>query len=98
MEKVNIVKKPIVSEKSFVAKENGKYVFMVDNLSNKHQLKQAIEDIFKVDVEKVWTMNLVGRAKRVGKKRQLKQGTPWKKVIVRLKEGQKIEIFEEKGK
>jgi len=98
MKTVDIIKKPIISEKSFVAKEKGKYVFMVDSSNNKQQLKQAIQDIFKVDVEKIWTMNLLGKAKRTGKRRQLKQAMPWKKAIVKLRDDQKIEVFEEKGK
>ena len=72
--------------------EQNKYTFKVDKKANKIDIKQAVEAIFKVKVTDVKTMNVKGKLKRLGRY----QGrTPdWKKAIVTLQEGDKIEIFE----
>ncbi len=67
-----------------------KYIFLVDTKVNRLQIKEAIEQIYKVKVVKVNTLNVCGKTKRV----RYKEGrTPdWKKAIVTLKEGHKIEV------
>ncbi len=87
-----IIKKPVVSEKSTILIEkDNKYVFEVDTRSNKIQIKQAVEEIFKVSVTKVRTMRVRGKAKRVRFKVGL---TPErKKAIVTLKKGDRIDLF-----
>lgn len=88
----DIIIRPIVTEKSSSLMESNKYTFEVHRSANKIQVRQAVEQIFKVKVLKVNTMNVPGKKKRmgafVGKTRS------WKKAIVSLPEGQRIEFFE----
>jgi large subunit ribosomal protein L23 len=87
-----ILRKPMVTEKSTSLLQDNKYTFEVDPKANKTEIKQAVESLFKVKVEKVNTMHLKGKLKRV---RQIQGRTPdRKKAIVTLKQGDKIEIFE----
>lgn len=88
----DVLRKPLITEKSTALIEENKYTFQVDPRANKTEIKQAVESIFKVKVEKVNTMNVRGRMKRV---RNIRGRTPdTKKAIVTLKKGDKIEIFE----
>ena len=89
----DIILKPIITEKSMSAQADKKYTFKVAKDANKIQIKQAVEELFGVDVEKVTTMNVRGRMKRVGLSRGM---TPsWKKAIVKLTEDSKtIEFFD----
>lgn len=88
----DIIVKPVISEKSTGLLEDNKYTFWVSTDANKVEVKQAVENLFKVKVEKVNTMNVKGKRKRV---RQFVGKTPdRKKAIVTLREGDKIEIFE----
>lgn len=84
---------PIVSEKSWGGQEDGKYSFRVHPAANKVQIRKAIENIFKVKVEHVWTMRQVGKPKRV-RFYQSGKRTDWKKAVVQLAEGQRIEIYQ----
>jgi large subunit ribosomal protein L23 len=70
----------------------GKYAFEVDKGANKVQVKQAVEKAFKVNVTGVNIVTVRGREKRVGR-RQVVSGS-WKKAVVTLKAGDKIQIFE----
>ncbi|MGS0972616.1 MAG: 50S ribosomal protein L23 [Candidatus Izemoplasmataceae bacterium] len=87
-----IIKRPIITEKSMllVEKEN-KYTFSVDKRANKVQIANAIEELFKVKVVKVNTMNVTPKKKRVGQHQGFKPQMT--KAIVTLAEGSKIEIF-----
>ncbi len=88
----DIIKKPVVSEKSMGLMAEDKYTFIVDKKANKIQIKNAVEDIFNVTVLDVRTMNVKGKVKRMGR---FEGKTPdRKKAIVTLKHGDKIEIFE----
>ncbi len=88
----DILKRPVVTEKSTSLLQDNKYTFVVDPRANKTEIKQAVEKTFKVKVEKVNTMNVKGKIKRV---RRIPGRTPdTKKAIVTLKKGDKIEIFE----
>ena len=93
----DIILKPIISEASMMgaANEEGarKYTFKVAKGANKPEIARAIEELFKVDVEKVNTMNMRGKPRRYGRFTGL---TPsWKKAIVTLKEDSKsIEFFD----
>ena len=89
----DIILKPIITEKSMSAQADKKYTFKVAKDANKIQIKQAVEELFGVDVEKVTTMHVRGRMKRVGLSRGM---TPsWKKAIVKLTEDSKtIEFFD----
>ena len=86
--------RPIVTEKTSIAiQERGEYVFEVASDATKPAIRQAIEKLFGVRVEEVWTMNVRGKPRRVG--RTIGTRPNWKKAIVRLREGDRIEgIFE----
>lgn len=89
----DIIIRPIITERSMDQVADRKYTFEVAKGANKIEIKKAVEEIFKVEVEKVTTINYIGKPKRqgvfVGKR------ADWKKAVVKLKEGSKgIEIFE----
>ena len=87
----DIIKSPIITEKSSdLKKDNLKYVFKVALNTNKIEIKQAIEARFKVKVSKVNTLNVKPKKKRVGRYQGLT--SRYKKAMVTLKEGEKIDI------
>lgn len=89
----NIIKRPIITEKSMDQIANKKYTFEVDINANKTQIKKAIEEIFNVKVQKVNTMRVKGKVKRLG--RYEGKRADWKKAIVTLTPDSKaIEFFE----
>jgi len=91
----DVIVRPIITEKSTaLASDEFQYVFEVDVRANKHQVKEAVELIWpKVDVEKVRIINVPAkRARRWRKTKKKKKG--WKKAIVTLTPGQRLEIFE----
>ncbi|MGI6225164.1 MAG: 50S ribosomal protein L23 [Peptococcales bacterium] len=88
----DVIIKPIVSEKSLASMEQNKYTFKVDLKANKIDIKHAIESIFKVKVVDVKTMIVKGKMKRMG--RYQGKRPDWKKAIITLKDGDKIEIVE----
>ncbi len=88
-----ILKRPLVTEKSTTEKEaHNKLYFEVDRRANKIEIRQAVERIFKVNVLEVATMNMKGKRKRVG--RFFTKKPDWKKAIVTIKPGQRVEFFE----
>ena len=88
----NVIKQPLVTEKSTQGKEGSPlYIFRVDSKATKIDVRRAIEGLFKVKVDTVRTMMNHGKRRRVG--RGVAVRPDWKKAIVSLKEG-KIEIFE----
>ncbi len=88
----DILKKPLITEKSMDLVKENKYTFIVDTKSNKVEIKKAVEELFKVKVEKVNTMRYKGRMTRVRGRQGFTQG--YKKAVVTLRQGDKIEIFE----
>ncbi|MBN1548669.1 MAG: 50S ribosomal protein L23 [Syntrophaceae bacterium] len=93
MELYQIIKRPLITEKSTLAREeSGKYQFEVDRRANKIEIGQAVEKLFKVEVLDVRVMNVSGKKKRVG--RSIGRTQDWKKAIVKLVPGNKIEIFD----
>jgi large subunit ribosomal protein L23 len=84
--------RPLITEKNTNLMALNKYCFQVDQAANKQQIKQAIETIFSVSVVKVHTMNMRGKLRRRGQK--LGYTADWKKAIVTLAEGNRIELFE----
>lgn len=89
----DIIIKPVISEKSMEQTADRKYTFVVAKDANKIEIKQAIEEIFNVTVEKVNTMNMRGKKKRMG--RFEGRRADWKKAIVKLTPDSKsIEFFE----
>jgi large subunit ribosomal protein L23 len=87
-----VLRRPLVTEKSTALKEQGKYVFEVAPEANKHQVKQAVEKAFNVSVAHVNMVKQPGKMKRFGRRRV--ETSPFKKAIVTLAPGGKIEFFE----
>ena len=93
MDMYKIVKKPLVTEKGTVMLSDGNRVtFKVHLNANKIEIREAIQKIFSVTVLQVNTQVVRGKRKRFGK--SMGQSKTWKKAMVQLKEGDKIEIFE----
>jgi large subunit ribosomal protein L23 len=89
----DIIYRPVVTEKSTIAREFGNVVTLaVDPRANKHQIKSAVESLFSVNVTSVRTSRMPRKSRRVGK--YLGRKSEWKKAIVTLAEGQSIEFFE----
>lgn len=89
----DIIKRPIITERSADLMEQNKYSFEVDLRANKTEIKKAIEEIFGVKVEKVNTLRVPGKQKRVG--RYVGMTSEWKKAIVTLTADSKtISFFE----
>ena len=93
MDMYKIVKKPLVTEKGTVMLSDGNRVtFKVHLNANKIEIREAVQKIFSVTVLQVNTQVVRGKRKRFGK--SMGQSKTWKKAMVKLKEGDKIEIFE----
>ena len=86
----DVIKAPIITEKSSDLAKNNVIVFSVDVKANKTQIKQAVEKVFNVKVEKVNTVNVKPKKKRVG--RYVGKTSKVKKAIVKLCEGSSIEL------
>jgi large subunit ribosomal protein L23 len=88
-----VVIKPLVTERSMTQRdEQNKYVFQVHQDATKPEIRKAIEELFDVKVVSVTTANVVGKMKRLG--RYEGRRSNWKKAVVRVAEGQKIEIYD----
>lgn len=87
---LEIIKAPVITEKSGVIAQNGKYVFKVDSGANKIEIKQAIEKIFNVHVKEIRTINVKPKKRRVGRYTGLTNRC--KKAIVKLAEGEEINL------
>lgn len=92
MDARQIIIRPVVSEKSYALMSDGKYTFRVDDRAHKTQIAQAVEEIFDVHVRAVRTASVKSKPKRRG----LHSGKSrsWKKAIVQLAPGERIELFE----
>ena len=88
----DIIIKPVISEKSTGMMEDNKYVFKVAYDSNKLMVKLAVKEVFGVTPEKVNIINVRGKNRRL--RYRMGKRSAWKKAIVTLKAGDKIEIFE----
>ncbi len=86
----NVINSLLRTERGTIQAKEGKYFFSVRKAANKIQIKQAVEDIYKVKVSAVNTSVMSGKRKRV--RQQLGMTPDWKKAIVTLKEGQKIDL------
>ena len=87
-----VLKRPIVTEKTTLQGDEGRYTFEVDVRANKHQVKEAVEKIFDVNVVSVNIINMPGKVHRYGP--HVSKPHRWKKATVRLAEGQSIGFFE----
>lgn len=89
----DIIKRPLVTEKTTIQKEESNQLsFEVDRSANRVEIKRAVEKIFKVRVANIRTMHVKGKTKRRG--RILGKRRDWKKAIVTLMPGERIEFFE----
>jgi large subunit ribosomal protein L23 len=87
-----IIIRPLITEKNTNLMSFNKYCFEVDREATKAEIKQAVESIFDVSVTKVHTMNMRGKLRRRGMR--FGYTADWKKAIVTLAEGDRIELFE----
>lgn len=93
MNHTDVILRPVVTEKSTIARELANVVTLaVDPRANKHEIKQAVETLFDVEVLGVRTIRMPRKTRRVG--RFIGRRPEWKKAIVTLAEGQTIEFFE----
>lgn len=89
----DVVTSPLITEKGTMVGELGnQVVFRVRRDASKDQIRRAVESLFKVKVEKVRTLNLLGKIRRVG--RHAGRRPDWKKAYVTLAEGQRIDFFD----
>ena len=89
----DIVAAPLITEKGTLVNEAGnQVVFRVRRDANKDEIRQAVETLFKVKVEKVRPLNILGKTRRVG--RNVGRRPAWKKAYVTLAQGQRIDFFE----
>ncbi len=92
MHVLEVLRKPLVTEKNSILQEKGKYSFEVARSANKRQIKLAVELAFKVKVAEVNVLTVPASKLRMGKRVVTK--APWKKAIVTLAAGNKIQLFE----
>lgn len=93
MKPEDIIKKPVLSEKSLLLAEKGWFTFLIDKKASKGQIKQAVEELFKVEVAEVKVLNVSGKPKRWG--RYFGRTQNKRKALVKLSKG-KIDIFKVK--
>ena len=87
-----VLRRPLITEKNTMLVEQNKYAFEVAKNANKPQIKDAVEKAFKVKVVSVNVMCVPGKMRRAGRQRGMT--SPWKKAVVTLEPGHKIELFE----
>ncbi len=93
MDPHQVIIRPVISEKSYnLIESEGQYTFQVDRRANKNQIKRAIESAFDVKVDKVNTAHVKSKPKRQGLTRG--RTSTWKKAVVKLVEGDRIDLFE----
>jgi large subunit ribosomal protein L23 len=87
-----VLKRPILTEKTDYQRDNNQYIFEVDRQANKHQVKEAVETIFNVNVVSVNTMVMKPKWRRMGRKQIVAQPA-WKRAVVTLAPGERIQEF-----
>jgi large subunit ribosomal protein L23 len=92
MQLYEVLRRPLITEKSTDLQTINKYAFEIAEEANKPLVKQAVEKAFKVKVTGVNVVTVPGKTRRVGRRQVLTR--PWKKAIVTLQAGDKIEFFE----
>ncbi len=92
MSKIEIIKRPLITEKNTYHAEKNTYVFKVDSKSTKPEIRKAVEVAFGVKVVTVRTAICRDRARRTAK--NVSKVNYWKKAMVQIAEGQKIKLFE----
>jgi large subunit ribosomal protein L23 len=93
MDLYKVIKRPLITEKANLHKEQSNQIALeVDRQANKVEIRRAVEALLKTEVVEVKTMNVRGKARRMG--RNVGRRPNWKKAIVRLAPGKRIEFFE----
>ncbi|MBD5656874.1 MAG: 50S ribosomal protein L23 [Candidatus Eremiobacteraeota bacterium] len=94
MDARDVIIAPMITEKSMTGTAVSQYTFEVNSRATKTQIRHAVQEIFKVDVIKINTTNVAGKMKNFARRgvRTAGQQSDWKKAIVTLKPGQKIEL------
>ena len=89
-----IIKKPLITEKAMSKAQENRYTLIVDQKANKGQIKEAVRRFLKVEPIKVWTIKIKGEERwSSGRRRKIKTAN-FKKAIVELKKGQKLDFYE----
>jgi large subunit ribosomal protein L23 len=89
----NVVVKPVMTEKGVTLGNAGKYIFRVNKNASKGAIANEVERLYGVNVERVKTMVMPGKKRRIAKTSQFTKTSSWKKAIVDLKKGQSIDFF-----
>jgi large subunit ribosomal protein L23 len=92
MQLYEVLKRPLITEKGTALSAAGKYIFEVGRTANKYEIKDAVQKAFTVTVTGVNVITVPGEMRRVGRNKVFRQ--PWKKAVVTLKAGDKIQLFE----
>lgn len=92
MDSYQILVRPVITEKNTLLNEQGKYVFEVAPEANKIEIKRAVEEVFKVKVSAVNVLRVPGKMRRLGRNSGMTRS--WKKAIVTLQPGQRIELYQ----
>lgn len=87
-----VLKRPILTEKSDYQRDDNQYVFEVDRAANKHQIREAVETLFDVEVLAVNTMIMKPKRRRMGRKKIVTRSA-WKRAVVTLAPGERIQEF-----
>ncbi|MGQ9674885.1 MAG: 50S ribosomal protein L23 [Chloroflexota bacterium] len=87
-----VLRRPIITEKNTLHAAQNKYTFEVAREATKQQIEEAVEKIFKVNVTDVNVSTVPGKMRRIGRNRGMT--SPWKKAVVTVQQGQRIELFE----
>jgi len=94
MDLKTIIKKPLITEKAMRMAQDNRYTFIVDQKANKGQIKEAVRQFLKVEPVRVWTMKVKGEERwSSGRRRKIKMAN-FKKAIVEIKKGQKLDFYE----
>lgn len=91
-----VILAPVLTEKALTLEAGGVYVFKVSRQATKPVIKQAVEEFFKVKVARVNLINVKGKSRRVGRRRNVVKRSDWKKAFVKLEANQKINLFDKK--
>ncbi|HZT09321.1 MAG TPA: 50S ribosomal protein L23 [Chloroflexota bacterium] len=92
MDSYDVLRRPVITEKSTMLGGNSQYVFEVARDANKIEIKRAVEEVFKVRVRAVNVLHMRGKMRRMGRTQGMT--SPWKKAVVSLESGQRIEFFQ----
>jgi len=90
----DVLRRPIITEKNTMLGAQNKYTFEVADGATKPMIREAVEKIFKVNVTAVNVIHVPGKLRRVGRQRRPGRTSPWRKAVVTLQPGQRIEFFE----